>query len=120
MALDSPKIDPRYFSNPLDLDIHAGFMRFIHNIAATEPMAAILKPGGKIRPTFAAFGTDLEAAKDYVRKTMITAWHPRGTCAMLLLADGGVFDAKLIVYGLKNIRVIDASMMIPLIPRGNI
>ncbi|KAJ8060399.1 hypothetical protein OCU04_010728 [Sclerotinia nivalis] len=119
LASDSSIIDPRYFSNPIDLDIHARFIRFIHNIAAIEPIASILKPGGKIRPTFAAFGTDLEAAKDYVRKIMISAWHPCGTCAMSPLANGGVLDNKLVVYGTKNIRVVDASM-IPLIPRGNL
>lgn len=119
LVSDSPIIDPKYFSNPIDLDFHARFIRYIHNIAATEPMASILKPSGKIRPTFAAFGTDLEAAKDYVRKTMISAWHPCGTCAMLPFVNGGVVDQKLVVYGTKNFRVIDASM-IPLIPRGNL
>ncbi|TEY42010.1 hypothetical protein BOTCAL_0401g00110 [Botryotinia calthae] len=67
-ASDSPIIDPKYFSNPIDLDIHARFIRCIQNIAATEPMASILKPGRHISPGFAAFGTELEAAKDYVRK----------------------------------------------------
>ncbi|TGO54332.1 hypothetical protein BOTNAR_0271g00040 [Botryotinia narcissicola] len=118
-ALDSPIINPKYFSNPIDLDIHARFIRYIHNIAATGPMASNLKPGGHISPSFAAFGTELEAAKDYVRRTMISAWHPCGTCAMLPLADGGVLNQKLIVYGTKNIRVVDASM-IPLTPRGNL
>jgi choline dehydrogenase-like flavoprotein len=116
---NSPVINPKYFTNPIDLDVHARFIRFIHTIAATEPMASILKPGGKIRPSFAAFGSDLEAAKDYIRKTMISGWHSCGTCAMLPLEDGGVVNEKLIVHGTKNIRVIDASMM-PLIPRGNI
>ncbi|KAF7946077.1 uncharacterized protein EAE97_005115 [Botrytis byssoidea] len=78
-ALDSPIIDPKYFSNPIDLDIHARFIRYIHNIAATGPMASILKPGGHISPSFAVFGTELEAAKYYVRRTMIfrvaSAWH---------------------------------------------
>ncbi|KAF7903276.1 uncharacterized protein EAF01_006325 [Botrytis porri] len=118
-ASESPIIDPKYFSNPIDLDIHARFMRYIHVIAATEPMASILKPGGHISPSFAAFGTDLEDAKDCVRKTMISAWHPCGTCAMLPLEDGGVLNQKLVVYGARNIRVVDASMM-NLIPRGNL
>lgn len=82
-------------------------------------MASILKPAGHISPIFAAFGTELKAAKDYVRRTMISAWHPCGTCAMLPLADGGVLNQKLIVYGTKSGRVVDASM-IPLIPRGNL
>lgn len=62
---------------------------------------------------------DLDAAKDYVRTTALSSYHPVGTCAMLPRGQGGVVSNRLIVYGTKNVRVVDASIM-PLIPRGNI
>ena len=61
---------------------------------------------------------DLDAAKDYIRTTAISNYHPVGTCVMMPKAQGGVVDKKLKVYGTTNLRVVDASIM-PLIPRAN-
>ncbi|VVC98335.1 unnamed protein product [Leptidea sinapis] len=48
-----------------------------------------------------------------------TIGHPVGTCKMGPKADkDAVVDAKLRVHGIKNLRVIDASVM-PKITRGN-
>ncbi|XP_017768836.1 PREDICTED: glucose dehydrogenase [FAD, quinone]-like [Nicrophorus vespilloides] len=48
-----------------------------------------------------------------------TLYHPVGTCKMGPKNDkDAVVDAKLRVYGIKNLRVIDASIM-PNIIRGN-
>jgi choline dehydrogenase-like flavoprotein len=38
---------------------------------------------------------------------------------MLPKEKGGVVDEKLVVYGTRNLRLVDASIF-PLIPRGNI
>lgn len=38
---------------------------------------------------------------------------------MLPREKGGVVNEKLILYGIDNLRVVDASIF-PLIPRGNI
>ena len=43
----------------------------------------------------------------------MTCWHPIGTCAMGG-RDGskaGVVDERLKVYGVKGLRVVDASVM---------
>lgn len=48
-----------------------------------------------------------------------SSFHPIGTCAMLPQTDGGVVDPSLKVYGVENLRVIDASIF-PLHVRGNI
>ena len=42
-----------------------------------------------------------------------TGYHPVGTCAM-----GRVTDTKLQVYGVRNLRIADASVM-PHVPNGN-
>ncbi|KAF5295335.1 hypothetical protein FQR65_LT10498 [Abscondita terminalis] len=48
-----------------------------------------------------------------------TIFHPVGTCKMGPKHDKtAVVDPRLKVYGIKNLRVVDASIM-PKIPRGN-
>lgn len=115
-----PRIDPRYLSNPLDLELFARLVQFLETLAASPPLSFFLKPwreGKRNHPT--AYISDLKEAKDYVRTTAISAYHPCGTCAMLPRGEGGVVNNRLMVYGTRNVRVVDASVM-PLIPRGNI
>ena len=117
-ASDKPMIDCQLLTHPLDLEIFARHVRYIENIVQTEPLASLLKPNGRRSPEFAFIGSDLSIAKEYVRRTTISAWHPVGTCAMLPRERGGVVSDRLIIHGTKNVRVVDASIM-PLICRGN-
>ncbi|CAG8955709.1 hypothetical protein HYFRA_00010975 [Hymenoscyphus fraxineus] len=117
-AFDRPTIDPAYYSNPLDLEIQARHVRFFETIVKTDPLASLLKTGGIRSPGFANIGDDLDAAKEYIRRTSISGWHPVGTCAMKPKEAGGVVNPRLLVYGTRNLRVVDASIM-PFICRGN-
>ena len=113
-----PTIDPRYLSHPLDQEIFARHLRYIPTIAATQPLASLLKDGGKRLPEKTEVST-LETAKEHIRRNLITNNHPCGTCAMLPKEAGGVVDERLRVYGVRNLRVVDASIF-PMIPWGNI
>ncbi len=115
---DAPKIDPRYFSHPLDLELLARHVQFLEHLARSPPLANYIKPNGK-RNHSTAYVKDLAAAKDYIRTTALSNYHPAGTCAMLPRSEGGVVNNHLIVYGTRNVRVVDASVM-PLIPRSNL
>ena len=116
--LDAPKIDPRYLSHPLDIELFARHVQFLEKLARSSPLSQYIKPNGKRNhPT--AYVEDLAAAKDYVRNSALSAYHAAGTCAMLPRNEGGVVDNRLRVYGTKNVRVVDASIM-PLIPRSNL
>lgn len=115
---DAPKIDPRYLSNPLDLELLARHVRFLEQLARSPPLSDYIKPNGK-RNHLTAYVEELAAAKDYIRTTALSTYHPAGTCAMLPRDEGGVVDNRLIVYGARNVRVVDASIM-PLIPRSNL
>nr|CAD7577085.1 unnamed protein product [Timema californicum] len=54
-----------------------------------------------------------------VRTTTATVFHPVGTCKMGPSSDTeAVVDPQLNVYGIRNLRVIDASIM-PRLVRGN-
>lgn len=117
-ATQAPTIDPRYFSDPLDVEILSRHVQFLEKVAETQPLASFLKPGGKRNhPT--AYIKDLDAAKDYTQTTAFSNYHPSGTCAMMAKEHGGVVDERLLVHGTSNLRIVDSSIM-PLIPRGNI
>ncbi|RMY15598.1 hypothetical protein D0867_06777 [Hortaea werneckii] len=58
---------------------------------------------------------DDKAIEHYLRKNIGTTWHSLGTCKMAPREEGGVVDAKLNVYGVQNLKVIDLS-----VPPGNV
>ena len=55
---------------------------------------------------------------DYVRASVVTLYHPVGTCAMGRESKWSVVDTELRVRGVTGLRVVDASVM-PAVPRGN-
>ena len=110
-----PEIRLNYYTQPLDLEVHARHLLALQDLARTPALASLIKDGGARYPE----ELTLEKAKTYLRETATTNYHPCGTCAMLPEAMGGVVDAELRVYGTKNLRVVDASVF-PVIPRGNI
>ncbi|KAF2502268.1 putative aryl-alcohol dehydrogenase [Lophium mytilinum] len=118
---DKPTIDIGYLRHPLDLELEARHLLLLEKIMAAEPMASLLKPRGrrihnydKTEPL-----ADLEEAKKVARELVLSNWHTSGSCAMQPLEKGGVVSDKLLVYGTRNLRVVDASIF-PLVPRGNI
>ncbi|KAI0966491.1 hypothetical protein F4678DRAFT_484281 [Xylaria arbuscula] len=106
------RIDCQYLSHPLDVEVLARQVRFMEDIIyRAEPIIQYLKP-------YTKRFTDLEHAKDYVRRTADGAYHYTGTCSMMPRYLGGVVDNKLRVHGCSNLRVCDASIM-PLEPTAN-
>ena len=93
-------------------------MMALEQIIATEPLASLVKPGGQRLPLGSDLGT-LEQAKEHCKRNLRSTSHPCGTCAMLPEDKGGVVDTHLKVYGVRGLRVVDASVF-PMVPRGNI
>mgnify|MGYP003312139119 FL=1 len=54
---------------------------------------------------------------DHIKQTLETVYHPVGTCKMGI-DNMSVVDPNLKVYGVSNLRVIDASIM-PTLIAGN-
>jgi choline dehydrogenase len=110
-----PAIDPGYLSDPRDARALAAGLKMAREFVTARPMAEICRsevaPGAHIR-------SDAELLQ-YVRTSVVTLYHPVGTCAM-----GGesrwnsVLDPELRVRGVTGLRVVDASAM-PSAPRGN-
>ncbi|RAH51284.1 FAD/NAD(P)-binding domain-containing protein [Aspergillus brunneoviolaceus CBS 621.78] len=113
-----PTFDPQLLAHPLDFKLQARHVRWMETLAATEPMASLLKPNGRRLHHPERVG-DLATARRLTRDRIVAHYHGVGTTAMLLQAIGGVVDDKPRVYGCRNLRVVAAGV-IPLIPRGNI
>ncbi|KAL7940044.1 hypothetical protein V8C42DRAFT_356502 [Trichoderma barbatum] len=118
-------IDPRYLSNDVEFEMMVDGLLFIQNIVETAPMADMVKTnddgsGKKIQQGYKiSKRLDRATAEELVREATISSWHPIGTCSMMPRSAGGVVDHRLKVYGVKRLRVVDASVM-PLHVRGNI
>lgn len=112
-----PIWEPNFNSNPLDVELAARHVQFVESLVATEPLKALFKPNGARIPDVKA--DTLEGAREVIRQTMVSDFHPAGSCAMLPRKKGGVVDSRLRVYGVKGLRVVDASIF-PLEPVGNI
>ncbi len=98
----APLIDPAYLSHPDDLPALREGVRLSYELAAAAP--------------FAGYGAEVSRLPDLdelIRTRLDTCYHPAGTCAI-----GPVVDQKLRLKGLRNLRVVDASV-IPVLPRGN-
>jgi choline dehydrogenase-like flavoprotein len=119
--LVDPAIDPRYLSHSLDEEVLARHLLHIETIVASAPLTHLLQqPLARIGdPASSHLMGDLDAAKRYLRATGTSMWHPAGSCAMLPRALGGVVDARLRVYGVANVRVVDASA-IPMVSTANL
>jgi choline dehydrogenase-like flavoprotein len=113
-----PVWDPAYNTNPLDMELFARSMQFVEKLVDSKsPFGSLLKEGGKRLPEIRA--DDLENAKEIVRQRQISVFHVSGSCAMLPREKGGVVDDRLRVYGVRRLRVVDASVF-PLEPSGNL
>jgi choline dehydrogenase-like flavoprotein len=112
---DKPVIDPNYLSHPYDLQAVTALAKFLRTIASTAPLKEVwteeYEPGKAVQ-------TD-EDWKKYALSNTLSIYHPIGTAALLPEKDGGVVDAHLKVYGVKGLRVVDASV-IPLLPSAHI
>ncbi|KAG4432832.1 hypothetical protein IFR05_011697 [Cadophora sp. M221] len=116
--LVAPLIDPKYLSHPIDREILARSLLYAENAVHTTPLSShALEQERKFTKSDDA-ETGLQAAREYLTKWAKTLYHPVGTCAMLPLEEGGVVDNELRVYGVKGLRIVDASVF-PLVPQGN-
>ncbi|KLO06053.1 alcohol oxidase [Schizopora paradoxa] len=109
--LDAPDIDPNYFSSQNDISVLVRGLKLALRLTRTQPYASLLDPN--CNDEFLDYGrydaTDAEL-EQIVRERAETLYHPACSARMAPLAEGGVVDASLRVYGVKGLRIADASV----------
>ena len=103
-----PEVDYRALSNPADLEVLLEFTPFTRRYF-TETRLKTLDP---VELTPGAGVTTPAQIESWLRGIMIpSSFHPIGTSAMMPKNLGGVVDEQLLVYGVKGLSVVDASIM---------
>jgi choline dehydrogenase len=112
----APAIDPAYLTHKGDVEVAlAGFKRAREFWASDAIKPVVL--GGEAFPG-ANFKTDEQIIKQ-IRGGFQTIYHGSCTCAMGTAKDPmAVIDTQARVYGVKGLRVVDASSF-PMLPPGH-
>jgi len=109
-AREAPAIRYNYLATENDRRVMVDGLKIARRIPMTRPLRDYVVceelPGERVQ-------TDDELLA-FVRENGETVFHPTSTCSM-----GKVVDPSLRVFGVENLRVIDASVM-PSVPSGNI
>lgn len=133
---NKPVINPQYYAGPggqLDFLMMVAAQKFADKICATKPLSNIIL--SRVFPPSASASIIHQESEEtekgeedfapFVRDATVTEWHPVGTCAMgsdnhthsthtpthTHIDNGFVVDGRLRVYGVRGLRVVDASVM---------
>ncbi|MNZ24256.1 Alcohol dehydrogenase [acceptor] [compost metagenome] len=108
----APLIDPRFFSEPQDLEVLMRGADIQRAILEASPLAPY-----RGKPLYPLDQHDRQALEQDIRNRADTQYHPVGSCKM-----GhdplAVVDDQLRVHGIAGLRVADASIM-PTLIGGN-
>lgn len=120
-AGSEPRIIPNYFQHPDDVRLLIKAIRIVLDISESEEMRSF---GSQLHqvPMLGCekfpFNSD-QYWNCAVRTFTSTIYHPAGTCKMGAETDStAVVNPRLQVIGIKNLRVVDASIM-PELPSGH-
>ncbi|CAG2211936.1 unnamed protein product [Mytilus edulis] len=113
--LKQPLLDPRFLEDPYDIEMLLKMIRWTQKLEKTSSWKSL---GVKlIRYDMEGHCGEREFNTDdywrcIIRHFVVSGLHPTSTCRMGSRRDPtAVVDPTLRVYGIKNLRVVDASVM---------
>ena len=106
-AWDHPIAEPNYFGHDFDLAVQVAACKQSREVFTTSPLAELIQsedqPGDLV--------TEPSHWEDWVKGSFTSVWHYIATLAMMKEELGGVVDERLRVYGVRNVRAVDASAL---------
>ncbi|WP_416202839.1 GMC family oxidoreductase [Acinetobacter sp. ACNIH3] len=105
-------IDPNFLNDERDLDDLVQSFKLTQKLMQSSSLSSLYK-----QDLFTAHVKNDEDIREILRNRVDTVYHPVGSCKMGV-DDMSVVDPELCVYGIQNLRVIDASVM-PSVVNGN-
>ncbi|XP_052807469.1 alcohol dehydrogenase [acceptor]-like [Mya arenaria] len=118
---DYPAIDPNYFEKDEDMQQMIELMKKALEVLKTKPFTDIGSHFNRLNVPVCNHTKYLsdEHLKCFIRHFAVTLYHPTSTCRMGSRDDpNSVVDPQLRVKGIRNLRVVDASVM-PHVTSGN-
>jgi choline dehydrogenase len=113
-AKDAPLINPNFLSDPVDMTSLIKGAQIGYDIMQSQAFAPYR--GNMLYPLDR---NDPRQIEQFLRDHADTEYHPCSTCKMGPASDPmAVVDPTLRVYGMENLRVVDASIM-PQLVSGN-
>ncbi|HHH31889.1 MAG TPA: GMC family oxidoreductase [Polyangiaceae bacterium] len=103
---EPPCLDPAYLADPADMETMVRGVSRARAIAAATP----LRGWGNREVIPGGFGQGRKGTERFIRNNVMTTYHYAGTCRMGS-DDASVVDRRLVVRGLRGLRVADASIM---------
>ncbi len=110
----TPVIDAKFFQFDIDATLAVASCRFARKFLTTAPLvdivnASTITPSFELVPRNAPDSVWLDWIK--TKSAYQPNYHHLGTCAMLPRDMGGVVDNEFKVYGTRNVRVVDLSVV---------
>lgn len=110
-----PLIDPKYLTNPSDVQVLLSGITFIKQLIQTKSMqqldATLLL---NITIPDCLNNNSVDYLECYVRYLTLTTYHPVGTCSI-----GHVVNNEFKVFNTNKLRIVDGSI-VPLLPSTNV
>jgi choline dehydrogenase-like flavoprotein len=108
----APRIDPRFYNDPTDLEVMVKAFKLTRRIMDAEPLAK-----WRTAEMYSESVRTDDEIRMILRNRSDTVYHPVGT-AQMGTDEAAVVDPQLRVIGVEGLRVVDASIM-PTLIGGN-